>query len=216
MWTPSSPLSCNFCRLRDDFDDDGQLDSIAPKARSNPTARRRRNHLEVCKSCMTKVTRVSTLSMGQSSSLLDVCYSALRATQCLLQVPTACVAVYRKISKTFSLQISINSSFRQITEQWNIHFKQFARIDEAESIRPFCIVVFQHEWRSNCNDAEGCPMSHSAVFDQCYRTRRLWLESFNLRTIVMRERNDVKINRLRAWHVGQFISISINDRRFRQ
>ena len=67
VWTPSSPLSCNFCRLRDDSDDDGQLDSIAPKAqsvRSNPTARRRRNHLEVCKSCMTKVTRVSTLSMG--------------------------------------------------------------------------------------------------------------------------------------------------------
>ena len=30
------------------------------------TACRRRNHLEVCKSCMTKVTRVSTLSMGQS------------------------------------------------------------------------------------------------------------------------------------------------------
>ena len=45
--TPSSPLSCNFCRLRDDFDDDGQLDSIAPKAPS--TARRRWNHLEVLK-----------------------------------------------------------------------------------------------------------------------------------------------------------------------
>ena len=60
---------CNFCRLRGDFEDDGQLDStaqIAPSARSNPTARRRRNHLEVCKSSMTKVTRVSTLSMGQS------------------------------------------------------------------------------------------------------------------------------------------------------
>ena len=114
VWTPSSPLSCNFRRLRDDFDDDGavgfdcaslsyrqddfakirdnfdvdgQLHSIAP-ARSNPTARRRRNHLEflqnhhnvmtrrrdriqlpvvaeVSKSCMTKVTTVSTLSMGQ-------------------------------------------------------------------------------------------------------------------------------------------------------
>ena len=65
--TLSSLLSCNLCRLWDDFDNDGQLDSIAPKAqsaRSNPTARRRRNHLEVCKSCMTKVTRVSTLSMG--------------------------------------------------------------------------------------------------------------------------------------------------------
>ena len=62
---PCHLLSCNFCRLRDDFDD-GQLDSIALEARSNPTARRRRNHLEVCKSCMTKVTRVSTFSMGQS------------------------------------------------------------------------------------------------------------------------------------------------------
>ena len=32
--------------------------------RSNPTARRSRNHLEVCKSCMTKVTRVTTLLDG--------------------------------------------------------------------------------------------------------------------------------------------------------
>ena len=41
-----------LCKLRDDFDDDddGQLDSIAPKARSNPSVRRRRrSHLEVCK-----------------------------------------------------------------------------------------------------------------------------------------------------------------------
>ena len=67
--TPSSPLSCNFCRLRDDFDDDGQLASIAPKASLTPTARLRQNHLEVCKSCMTKVTRVSTLSMGQTEHM---------------------------------------------------------------------------------------------------------------------------------------------------
>ena len=69
VWTPPSPLSCNFCRLRDDFDDDGHLVStalIALSARSNPTARRRRNHLEVCKSSMAKVTRMTTLSMGQS------------------------------------------------------------------------------------------------------------------------------------------------------
>ena len=32
----------------------------------NPTVRGRRNHLEVCKSCMAKVTWVSTHSMGQS------------------------------------------------------------------------------------------------------------------------------------------------------
>ena len=38
---------------------------MVPSARSSPTARRRRNHLEVCLSCMAKVTRVSTLSMGQ-------------------------------------------------------------------------------------------------------------------------------------------------------
>ena len=38
----------NFYSLWDDFeyDDDWQLDSIAPLARSNPTARRRRNHLQ--------------------------------------------------------------------------------------------------------------------------------------------------------------------------
>ena len=28
LWTPSAPLSCNFCRLRDDFDDDGSWWSI--------------------------------------------------------------------------------------------------------------------------------------------------------------------------------------------
>ena len=47
VWTPSSPVSRNFCKVRDDFDDDGQLDSTASKARSarsHPTARRRRNH----------------------------------------------------------------------------------------------------------------------------------------------------------------------------
>ena len=62
VWSghPRHLLSCNFCRLQDAF---------LPKARSawsNPTARRRRSHLEVCKSCMTKVTRVCTLSMGQN------------------------------------------------------------------------------------------------------------------------------------------------------
>ena len=59
VWTPSSLLSWKFRKIRDDFDDDGQLDSIAPPARSNPTARRRRNHLEFFEICMTKVTRVS-------------------------------------------------------------------------------------------------------------------------------------------------------------
>ena len=38
-----------FCKIRDDFDADGQLDSIVPSARSNPTARRRRNHLKFYK-----------------------------------------------------------------------------------------------------------------------------------------------------------------------
>ena len=52
--TPSSPLSCNFANFDDDFDDDGQLDSIAPY----PTARRSRNHRRSLQSCMTKVTRV--------------------------------------------------------------------------------------------------------------------------------------------------------------
>ena len=47
MWTPSSLLSCNFYKLRDDFDDHGQLDSIAPKAPS--TVPRGRNYLEFFK-----------------------------------------------------------------------------------------------------------------------------------------------------------------------
>ena len=48
------------CRRRDDFDDDGQLDSIAPLARSNPTARHRRNHLQFF---MTKMSIVSSLNI---------------------------------------------------------------------------------------------------------------------------------------------------------
>ena len=59
---PRHLCHATFTDFDDDFDDDdGQLDSIAPSARSNPIARRRRNHLEVCKSCMTKVTRVSVI-----------------------------------------------------------------------------------------------------------------------------------------------------------
>ena len=38
-------------------------------AKAPSTARRRRNYLEVSKSCMAKVTRVSTLSMGQRKPL---------------------------------------------------------------------------------------------------------------------------------------------------
>ena len=64
-------VMATFRRLRDDFDD-GQL----PSTRSNPTARRRRNHLEVCKSCMTKVTWVSILSMGQTYSYTRVARNA--------------------------------------------------------------------------------------------------------------------------------------------
>ena len=43
---PADARHENFGKIRGDFDADGQLDSIAPPARSNPTARRRRNHLE--------------------------------------------------------------------------------------------------------------------------------------------------------------------------
>ena len=49
---PRHICQATVCRLRNDFDDDGQLDSTAPKARSawsNPTTHRRRNHLEVYK-----------------------------------------------------------------------------------------------------------------------------------------------------------------------
>ena len=53
-----------LCKLRDDFDDDGQLDSIA-LMKAPSTARRRRNYLGSVQSSMTKVTRVSTLSVEQ-------------------------------------------------------------------------------------------------------------------------------------------------------
>ena len=46
-------------KIRDVFDADGQLDSIAPSTRSNPTARRRRKHLEFFpkSSCKSSVTQ---------------------------------------------------------------------------------------------------------------------------------------------------------------
>ena len=50
--------------MKDNFDADGRLDSIAPKARSNPTAHRRRNYLEFFKIFMNIATELSTLSMG--------------------------------------------------------------------------------------------------------------------------------------------------------
>ena len=46
------------------FDFDGQLESIAPSARSIPTARRGRKHLEFSKIFMSKVTGLSVISMG--------------------------------------------------------------------------------------------------------------------------------------------------------
>ena len=49
VWTVPSLSEWKFWKIRDDFDPDGQLDSIAPEARSNPTARRGRNHLEFVK-----------------------------------------------------------------------------------------------------------------------------------------------------------------------
>ena len=97
MWTPSSPLSRkfrkirddfdddgqldssssrifrNFRKIRDDFDDDGQLDSIAPAARSNPTARRRRNHLEFFGIFMTKVTGTETVHTLDGTRVIDCC-----------------------------------------------------------------------------------------------------------------------------------------------
>ena len=54
----------NFGKIQDVFDPDGQLDSIAPPARSNPTARQGRKHLEFFKIFMSNVTWLSVLSMG--------------------------------------------------------------------------------------------------------------------------------------------------------
>ena len=68
-WTVSSLCSWKFWKIRDDFDPDGQLDSIAPKARSNPTARRGRNHLKFFKIFMNMGTELSTLSIGHSIDL---------------------------------------------------------------------------------------------------------------------------------------------------
>ena len=56
---PRHLCHATFADFDDDFDDNGQLKLMRPSARSIPTARRRRNHLELCKNCMTKVTRMS-------------------------------------------------------------------------------------------------------------------------------------------------------------
>ena len=66
VWTVPSLSAWKFWKIRDDFNPDGQLDSIAPPARSNPTARRGWNHLEFFKIFMQTGTELSTLSMGQS------------------------------------------------------------------------------------------------------------------------------------------------------
>ena len=66
VWTVPSLSAWKFWKIRDDFDPDGQLDSIAPEARSNPTARRGRNHLEFFKIFMQPGTELTTPSMGQS------------------------------------------------------------------------------------------------------------------------------------------------------
>ena len=49
VWTLSSLFVTNISLdlFNMIFDADGQLDSIAPSARSNPTVRRRRNHVEL-------------------------------------------------------------------------------------------------------------------------------------------------------------------------
>ena len=69
VWTVPSLSAWKFWQIRDDFDPDGQLDSIAPETRSNPTAHRDRNHLEFVKIFMQTGTELSTLSMGQSIHL---------------------------------------------------------------------------------------------------------------------------------------------------
>ena len=61
-----------FWKIRDDFDPDGQLDSIAPPARSNPTARRGRNHLKFFKIFMHTWVKLSALSMGQSIAYFKI------------------------------------------------------------------------------------------------------------------------------------------------
>ena len=66
VWTDPSPCSWKFWKIQDDFDPGGQLDSIAPLARSNPTARRGRNLPELFKIFMSIGTVLSTLSMGNS------------------------------------------------------------------------------------------------------------------------------------------------------
>ena len=64
--TPSSLSSWRFWKTRDDCDVNEQFYLVAPEARSNPAVRRCRNHLEFFNIVVTKVTRVSTLSVGSS------------------------------------------------------------------------------------------------------------------------------------------------------
>ena len=76
-WTVPSLCSWKFWKIRDDFDVDGQLDSIAPPARSNPTARRRRNHLEFFKIFMNIVSRCRNVIRS---------YGAIRSTNGHLRI----------------------------------------------------------------------------------------------------------------------------------
>ena len=92
VWTPSSPLSCKFCRLRDDFDDDGQAGFGRTEGPS--TARRRRNHLEVCK----VQWQTWWLSMGQSVNTKRGCIGGFICTRVLIDCDKNVLVVNQRTS----------------------------------------------------------------------------------------------------------------------
>ena len=62
----SVPMFMKILKIQDNFDPNGQLDSIAPAARSNPTARRGRNYLEFFKIFINIGKELSTHTLDET------------------------------------------------------------------------------------------------------------------------------------------------------
>ena len=158
MWTVPSLSAWKFWKIRDDFDPDGQLDSIAPEARSNPTARRGRNYLEIF---MQTETELSTLSMGQSMHRM-------------LVLPKS-----RSLSSRRALRLS-RCNWRSIS--WLIR-----RCSRASSLRQHAIVVvvgtlrhsqqtveIAHTPATTAGGKRGGAVTATGKFHRQVRTSGIW------------------------------------------
>ena len=92
-YLPSSPLSCNFCRLRNDFVNESVGFDRAECPINCPSSSKSSWSFQ---SCMTKVTRVSKLSMGQSISSLCIVLWKINFENFMTSIKAADLACWRR------------------------------------------------------------------------------------------------------------------------